>query len=42
VTPAEYAVLKRRNELRDIVIRVDDFPHDLGRMRQASPLDKAA
>jgi acyl-CoA dehydrogenase len=42
VTPAEYAVLKRRNELRDIVIRVDDFPHDLGRMRQPSPLDKAA
>jgi acyl-CoA dehydrogenase len=31
VTPAEYAVLKRRNELRDIVIHVDDFPHDLGR-----------
>jgi acyl-CoA dehydrogenase len=36
VTPAEYAVLKRRNELRDIVIRVDDFPHDLGRMRGSS------
>ena len=30
VTAAEYAVLKRRNELRDIVIRVDDFPMDLG------------
>ena len=30
VTAAEYAVLKRRNELRDIVIRVDDFPHDFG------------
>ncbi len=30
VTAAEYAVLKRRNELRDIVIRVDDFPMDYG------------
>ncbi|MDQ5915625.1 MAG: acyl-CoA dehydrogenase [Pseudomonadota bacterium] len=30
VTAAEYAVLKRRNELRDIVIRVDDFPMDFG------------
>jgi hypothetical protein len=36
VTPAEYAALKRRNDLRDIVIRVDDFPHDLGRMRGRS------
>jgi acyl-CoA dehydrogenase len=42
VTPAEYAVLKRRNELRDIVIRVDDFPHDLGRTRQQPLLHKAA
>ena len=42
VTPAEYAVLKRRNELRDIVIRVDDFPHDLGRTRQQPMLHKAA
>ncbi|EXI66779.1 MAG: Acyl-coenzyme A dehydrogenase [Candidatus Accumulibacter adjunctus] len=42
VTPAEYAALKRRNELRDIVIRVDDFPHDLGRMRQEPLLHKAA
>ena len=42
VTPAEYGVLKRRNELRDIVIRVDDFPHDLGRTRQQTPLHKAA
>ncbi len=30
VTLTEYAVLKRRNELRDIVIRVDDFPRDFG------------
>lgn len=42
VTPAEYAALKRRNDLRDIVIRVDDFPHDLGRMRQEPLLHKAA
>jgi acyl-CoA dehydrogenase len=42
VTSAEYAVLKRRNELRDVVIRVDDFPHDLGRMRQQPLLHKAA
>ena len=26
----EYAVLKRRGELRDKVIRVDDFPYDFG------------
>ena len=42
VTAAEYAVLKRRNELRDIVIRVDDFPHDLGHVRQQPLLHKAA
>lgn len=30
VTSDEYAVLERRNRLRDIVIRVDDFPFDLG------------
>jgi acyl-CoA dehydrogenase len=30
VTAAEYAVLERRNQLRDIVIRVDDFPFDFG------------
>jgi acyl-CoA dehydrogenase len=28
VTSEEYEVLKRRDELRDIVIRVDDFPYD--------------
>ena len=42
VTAAEYAVLKRRNELRDMVIRVDDFPHDLGHVRQQPLLHKAA
>jgi acyl-CoA dehydrogenase len=30
IDDAEYAVLCRRNELRDKVIRVDDFPFDLG------------
>ena len=42
VTAAEYAVLKRRNELRDIVIRVDDFPHHLGQSRQEAVVHKAA
>ena len=28
VSAEEYAVLKRRDELRDIVVRVDDFPFD--------------
>ncbi|WP_291987329.1 acyl-CoA dehydrogenase [Candidatus Accumulibacter sp. ACC007] len=42
VTAAEYAVLKRRNELRDIVIRVDDFPHHLGQSRQEAVIHKAA
>lgn len=42
VTAADYAVLKRRNELRDMVIRVDDFPHDLGHVRQQPLLHKAA
>ena len=30
ITAEEYAVVQRRNALRDIVIRVDDFPMDLG------------
>jgi acyl-CoA dehydrogenase len=30
VTAPEYEVLRRRNRLRDIVIRVDDFPYDFG------------
>jgi acyl-CoA dehydrogenase len=37
LTAAEYAVIKRRNELRDIVIRVDDFAPDFG---VASALNK--
>lgn len=30
ITPAEYELVKRRNHLRDIVVRVDDFPFDYG------------
>ena len=42
VSAAEYAVLKRRDELRDIVIRVDDFPHDFGRSQELPLVHKAA
>jgi acyl-CoA dehydrogenase len=42
VTAAEYAVLKRRNELRDIVIRVDDFPMDFGLSQRLPVQHKAA
>jgi acyl-CoA dehydrogenase len=42
VTAAEYAVLKRRNELRDIVIRVDDFPMDYGLSQRLPVAHKAA
>lgn len=30
ITAEEYAVVKRRNRLRDAVVKVDDFPFDLG------------
>ena len=30
LTDEEYAVVKRRNTLRDTVVKVDDFPFDLG------------
>lgn len=30
ITAEEYAVVKRRNSLRDTVVKVDDFPFDLG------------
>lgn len=42
VSAAEYAVLKRRNELRDIVIRVDDFPMDYGLSQRLPVAHKAA
>ncbi|HJV25269.1 MAG TPA: acyl-CoA dehydrogenase domain-containing protein, partial [Aromatoleum sp.] len=34
ITADEFALLKRRGELRDKVIRVDDFPYDFG-LREA-------
>ena len=30
ISAAEYAIVLRRNQLRDIVVRVDDFPFDFG------------
>jgi len=42
VSAAEYAVLKRRNALRDSVIRVDDFPHDFGLTHRLAPTHKVA
>ena len=42
VTADEYAVLKRRNELRDIVIHVDDFSHDFGLSKPQSVERKVA
>lgn len=36
ITAAEYEVMKRRNVLRDIVVRVDDFPFDF-KAATASP-----
>ena len=30
ITAEEYAVVKRRNTLRDTVVKVDDFPFDFG------------
>ena len=42
ISAAEYDVVKRRNHLRDIVIRVDDFPFDLGVAGAAQPAEKKA
>ncbi len=42
VTAEEYALLKRRNHLRDIVIRVDDFPFDLGHSSVQPEVHKVA
>ncbi|MCK9285313.1 MAG: acyl-CoA dehydrogenase [Rhodocyclaceae bacterium] len=41
IDDGEHALLCRRNALRDIVIRVDDFPADFG-LQQRSPAQKAA
>ncbi|MFM2112927.1 MAG: acyl-CoA dehydrogenase, partial [Pseudomonadota bacterium] len=37
ITSQEMQTLQRRNHLRDIVIRVDDFPFDLGKSAAAEP-----
>jgi acyl-CoA dehydrogenase len=39
ITAPEYEVMRRRNQLRDIVIRVDDFPYDFGVASAAKPAD---
>ena len=39
VTTAEYATLAERNRLRDIVVRVDDFPYDFGIASGAQPVE---
>ncbi|NJA88595.1 acyl-CoA dehydrogenase [Rhodocyclus tenuis] len=37
VTPAEHAILRRRDALRDVVVHVDDFDMAFGHARQTSP-----
>ena len=37
ITDAEYRILQRRNELRDKVVRVDDFPFEVGEDRPVAP-----
>jgi acyl-CoA dehydrogenase len=39
ITTAEYETMKRRNALRDIVVRVDDFPYDFGVAGAAKPVE---
>ncbi len=38
ITAEEYAVVKRRNSLRDTVVKVDDFPFDFGITGAAKPV----
>ena len=40
ITAPEYEVMRRRNQLRDIVIRVDDFPYDFGVASAAKPVEQ--
>ena len=42
ISADEYALIKRRNELRDIVIHVDDFPYDFGFAKQQPQARKVA
>jgi acyl-CoA dehydrogenase len=37
ITAPEFEIVRRRNQLRDIVIRVDDFPYDFGVASAAKP-----
>jgi acyl-CoA dehydrogenase len=40
ISPAEYEVMRRRNRLRDIVVRVDDFPFDFGLASAVKPVEE--
>jgi acyl-CoA dehydrogenase len=40
ISAPEYEILRRRNQLRDIVIRVDDFPYDFGVASAAKPVEQ--
>jgi acyl-CoA dehydrogenase len=40
ITAPEYEVLRRRNRLRDMVIRVDDFPYDFGVASATKPAEE--
>jgi acyl-CoA dehydrogenase len=40
VSAPEYATLAERNRLRDIVVRVDDFPYDFGVASGAKPVEE--
>jgi acyl-CoA dehydrogenase len=40
ITAPEYEVMRRRNRLRDMVIRVDDFPYDFGVASAAKPQEE--
>lgn len=39
ITAAEFDIVRRRNHLRDIVVRVDDFPFDFGVATANKPAD---
>jgi acyl-CoA dehydrogenase len=40
ITAEEYEVMRKRNQLRDIVIRVDDFPFDYGIASATKPTEE--
>ena len=39
ISAAEYEIARNRNRLRDIVVRVDDFPYDFGVAGAAKPVE---